>query len=214
VTSILVDATSNFDSSACGTPAGYSRHRKADQKPCDLCRLAQNAHYLQYRKKREVEDLSYRTSRIKWAREAYDRKLEREGRVRKTNPPIRRADFSSDKEYNRARHDRYIRPNLGDSRTIEYRANNHMWWKFKRTLVDYDRVLAEQGGGCASCGNPPLEDNKRLGWDHDHLCCPQYPTCGACVRGLLCQPCNTLVGFVESGRLGLTVAYLERVTLW
>jgi hypothetical protein len=209
VTSATAEETELFDTSVCGTPAGYSRHKRAKQKPCEACRLAQNAHYLAYRKKRESEEPAYRTARVKWAREAYDLKLVSEGKVRKPDP-IRRADFLSDKAYNRARHDRYIRPNLGNPNTIEYRTNNGMWWKFKRTLEDYERVLAEQGGGCASCTNPPLED-RRLAWDHDHLCCPTYPTCGACVRGLLCQPCNLLVGFVESGRLGLTVAYLERV---
>jgi len=44
----------------------------------------------------------------------------------------------------------------------------------------YDRLLAEQGGVCAICGNPPK--TRRLSIDHDHKT-------GA-VRGLLCFQCN------------------------
>ena len=43
-----------------------------------------------------------------------------------------------------------------------------------------DRLLAEQGGVCAICGNPPK--TRGLSIDHDHKT-------GA-VRGLLCFRCN------------------------
>lgn len=54
------------------------------------------------------------------------------------------------------------------------------------------------------CGEPPKE--KRLSVDHDHSCCGhnlyRKPSCGNCNRGLLCQPCNILLGYVE-GRVHL-----------
>jgi hypothetical protein len=33
--------------------------------------------------------------------------------------------------------------------------------------------------------------------DHDHRCCPGPVSCGACVSGLLCTPCNLAAGHVS-----------------
>ncbi|WP_432169105.1 endonuclease domain-containing protein [Streptomyces sp. 1222.5] len=65
----------------------------------------------------------------------------------------------------------------------------------------YAQRLAEQGGGCAICGAAPAA-KKRLMVDHDRTCCPRDaksndPTCGRCVRGLLCSPCNVSLGHLE-----------------
>lgn len=46
--------------------------------------------------------------------------------------------------------------------------------------VLYERLFAEQAGGCAICGNPPK--TRRLHIDHDHKT--------DAVRGLLCFRCN------------------------
>lgn len=36
------------------------------------------------------------------------------------------------------------------------------------TIRDYDRMLAEQGGGCAICGRKPEKGHRALSVDHDH----------------------------------------------
>lgn len=43
---------------------------------------------------------------------------------------------------------------------------------------------------------PPGGSKKRarLAVDHDHECCPGQHSCGKCVRGFLCDQCNTGVG--------------------
>lgn len=66
------------------------------------------------------------------------------------------------------------------------------------TPEEYDALLAEQGGGCAICDRTPEENGRRLAIDHDHACCPdRRRTCGQCIRGLLCTPCNNRLGVIE-----------------
>lgn len=65
----------------------------------------------------------------------------------------------------------------------------------------YAATAKLQGGGCAICESPPPE-GRRLVVDHDRSCCgwdaqDTEPTCGECVRGLLCSSCNVSLGHVE-----------------
>jgi hypothetical protein len=61
---------------------------------------------------------------------------------------------------------------------------------------EYDALYEAQGGMCYTCG--PWTGNrglsKKLSVDHDHSCCPAPPICGKCIRGLICGPCNTMIG--------------------
>ncbi len=57
----------------------------------------------------------------------------------------------------------------------------------------YDQILETQGGVCAICLRA-TGATKKLSVDHDHKCCKETPTCGKCVRGLLCSVCNRLLG--------------------
>lgn len=73
----------------------------------------------------------------------------------------------------------------------------------------YAETLERQGGGCAICGTPP--NGRRLHVDHDHSHCPDGKGCPACVRGLLCSPCNTGIGMLGDSPSALRTAagYLE-----
>jgi len=76
----------------------------------------------------------------------------------------------------------------------------------------YRALLADQHGACAICGRTPEQNGKALAIDHDHRCCPeQMRSCGSCVRGLLCSPCNVAVGYFESEQLMTRCTqYIER----
>ena len=74
--------------------------------------------------------------------------------------------------------------------------------KYGITLEDYNRRLAEQGGGCAVCGG--TDKGKCLAVDHAH-------DTGR-IRGLLCGRCNPAVGYLkDSADLARKVAdYLDK----
>lgn len=81
---------------------------------------------------------------------------------------------------------------------------------FGITVETYQSMHAAQGGACALCEVPEVKTGRQLLIDHDHACCPGEKSCGACVRSLLCSPCNVLVGYAESPRLASAFAYLGR----
>ena len=68
----------------------------------------------------------------------------------------------------------------------EYRRAN----KFKLTVSDMRQLLQTP---CAVCGS---RDDLHL--DHDHKCCDtELNTCGQCLRGVLCGPCNVTLGIMQ-----------------
>ena len=82
-------------------------------------------------------------------------------------------------------------------------------WRYGLEPTDVERMVSEQGGACAVCP-ARLADGYCI--DHDHACCPGAKTCGKCLRGLLCQECNKLLGKIESdpNRLDRMLAYIGR----
>lgn len=75
--------------------------------------------------------------------------------------------------------------------------------KYGITLDEYNAMFSAQGGCCLICRSPQ-KPGKRLYIDHNH-------TTGQ-VRGLLCQPCNSLVGFCFESVdvLSSAIEYLSR----
>lgn len=79
------------------------------------------------------------------------------------------------------------------------------------TVGDYDRMLAEQRGGCAICGSADAKHRKytrakvaAFSVDHDHKT--------GKVRGLLCSPCNRALGLINDNPSVATrmASYLSR----
>lgn len=84
---------------------------------------------------------------------------------------------------------------------------------------EYARILELQSGRCYLCRRA-TGATKKLAVDHDHACCPETPTCGRCTRGLLCGPCNKIMGharddqeFFERGKQYLRLPP-ARIVIW
>lgn len=87
-----------------------------------------------------------------------------------------------------------------------------LWNSYGLTVDAYHELLRSQGGGCRICARVP-ESPYSLHVDHDHACCTtRKKSCGKCVRGLLCSPCNTALGLLADDPVRLRAAadYLEQ----
>lgn len=100
----------------------------------------------------------------------------------------------------------------------EHVYQRYAWaWRYGMTPEKFAELLAVQGGRCAICGTgDPKGGNRTSAWtiDHDHACCPGTKSCGKCIRGLLCGPCNRGIGQFgdDPAVVEAAAAYLRRYT--
>lgn len=75
-----------------------------------------------------------------------------------------------------------------------------------------DELISRQNGLCICRGELIIHGDGTYTVDHDHSCCSGGTSCGKCVRGLLCQSCNWILGHSgDNARRLLTLAiYLDR----
>lgn len=71
------------------------------------------------------------------------------------------------------------------------------------------QIIEAIGSACQLCGKELTYKTARV--DHDHSCCNTRPACGGCVRGILCNACNTGLGVFrdDPNRLAAAIAYLN-----
>lgn len=85
-------------------------------------------------------------------------------------------------------------------------------WRVGLTVDAYLELLARYDGQCAICSatSSGAKGKSRLSVDHDHSCCPGYRSCGNCIRGPLCNDCNTGISRFDDNpdRLIAAAAYL------
>lgn len=72
------------------------------------------------------------------------------------------------------------------------------------TIMRFIETIVEQKFSCKICQKPftPKKGMTRRNFaiDHNHKHCLGSFGCKACFRSLLCQGCNTMVGFVETDK--------------
>lgn len=77
----------------------------------------------------------------------------------------------------------------------------HLRRAYGMTMQDYDRMFEAQGGRCAICrSDKSFGRGEAFNIDHDHSCSGHHAPsagCPECVRGLVCNRCNVLIGWLE-----------------
>ena len=88
--------------------------------------------------------------------------------------------------------------NYWNSRTPKKRLEQHLKYKYKITTEELMLALDRQNGGCAICSDtlPDLlvYENRRRGYAIDH----NHET--GKFRGILCLPCNSMLGMAKDSR--------------
>lgn len=100
---------------------------------------------------------------------------------------------------------RWQRENAEKYARIHYKAMlRQRCKKFGITIDDYFGMLIAQAGACKLCGRNELENGRDLAIDHCHAT--------GKVRGLLCHPCNTVLGHVQddAALLQKMIEYIKR----
>ena len=106
---------------------------------------------------------------------------------------------------NKEKHNEYARNWYHNNRDKTYSAQIKK--KYGITLDDYDQMLKDQNGVCkichGTCDHPQRRNSGTLSIDHCH-------TTGK-VRGLLCNQCNSLLGWARDNinTLQKAIEYLE-----
>ena len=107
--------------------------------------------------------------------------------------------------YNKRRWADGVRP---PSVNTKARREAHLRHRYGISLAEYERLLAEQGGACAVCKQPPSSANTRAHWNGK--LCVDHCHDGGHVRGLLCNDCNLAVGYGKTPEVLRSAAqYLE-----
>lgn len=86
--------------------------------------------------------------------------------------------------------------------------------KFRLPKDGIERLIQQVGQQCEICSVGLTIETARI--DHDHACCntPGRPTCGLCIRGILCNACNAGIGMMKDDpvRLAAAAKYLNERT--
>lgn len=133
-------------------------------------------------------------------REAYRRWLEKPGNRQKAIEASQRwAERNADRVSKR-RKERYqenideLRLNARERARAKRESDpaKHLadWrmWRYGISQTQFDQMLAEQGFGCAACGEM---DPGEKGWHVDHC------HASGIVRGILCRKCNLMIGYAD-----------------
>lgn len=143
--------------------------------------------------------------------ETYEEWRIRDRRERKeryaASPEVRAKVYADTK---RRRLDPEVRRRTADAATARLnlpgrREQDRLQRKARIYGIPKEKLINLLDGVCGICGSN--NNGRTLHIDHDHECCPGERSCGGCIRGALCYPCNySYERYLDSPRV---IAYLS-----
>jgi len=107
---------------------------------------------------------------------------------------------------------RTMRHQKNNPEQFKKRLKRYSLSKYGITIEEYNKILKKQNKRCAICKTKAKDSNKSFSVDHNHLCCPGKTSCGSCVRGILCNRCNLMIGLSKDSpeTLKHAIIYLRK----
>ena len=141
-------------------------------------------------------------TRDKVKKAAYDRKYQLENKE-KVN--TRSREFYQNNEEYREREKKRMTKRRKKFEVIQKERARSLMRNYGITMDQYNTMWDNQGGHCAICGVYQFDIDRPLFVDHDHETNE--------VRGLLCNSCNSLIGFAKDNIdiLESAINYLDKI---
>jgi hypothetical protein len=109
------------------------------------------------------------------------------------------------------------RQNISNEKRRDYirkRQRRQQILSYNISVEKYEEILKNQNNCCPICKNSLNQEKKYPSIDHDHSCCEGKKSCGKCVRGVICNRCNTMLGMAKDDTIVLenAIKYLKGVS--
>jgi hypothetical protein len=95
---------------------------------------------------------------------------------------------------------------------LHYIKTKALAYQYQMTDDQFKALMKTQGNKCpiCLCVFDTLKVKPYI--DHDHSCCAGQVTCGSCIRGILCNACNSLLGKLKDSTKALqrAIDYLDK----
>lgn len=110
------------------------------------------------------------------------------------------------------RNSRQYRSNNKKREYVRQRSRKNQIHSYGISFEEYEVIRIKQKNSCAVCSISFDKIKKHPSIDHDHSCCSDKKSCGSCIRGLLCNRCNILLGVASDDIMILenAIKYLRR----
>ena len=155
--------------SNCGTHAGFARHKKANEEPCQPCRDALNLYNKEWKRKHTDQ---VKASRVRYRKENLETCLKSSANWRKNNPDYIKNWHKNNRDKVKLHKKKWVENNPESVRKIKLVMENRRRARMLNNGFEsykLDEVISQYGTNCHICNKPIDFDAPRKtgskGWE-------------------------------------------------